>query len=93
MDRCRCEDYAAAVKNLRFFTPGTLRPDIIDNYEKGDYDVVWIRKSVDYGDASVMKPLAYKKRADGLTQEQILVNRSKKLEHMWCPYMMTKRKT
>lgn len=34
MDRCRCEDYAAAIKNLKFYTIGTLRPDIIDNYDR-----------------------------------------------------------
>lgn len=33
MDRCRCEEYKAAVNKLRFYTVGTLRPDIIDNYD------------------------------------------------------------
>lgn len=33
MDRCRCEEYADAVKKLRFYTVGTFRPDIIDNYD------------------------------------------------------------
>ncbi|KAF9803862.1 hypothetical protein SFRURICE_013139 [Spodoptera frugiperda] len=92
MDRCRCPEYAAAVKKLRFYTPGTFRPDIIDNYDRGDYDVVWIRKPVTYGDATMYKPQAYKKRADGLTQEEILKIRNKKLEHMWCPYMLSKKK-
>lgn len=33
MDRCRCLEYAEAVKKLKFYTVGTHRPDIIDNYD------------------------------------------------------------
>lgn len=34
MDRCRCSDYEAAVKNLKFFTVGTARPEVIENHDR-----------------------------------------------------------
>lgn len=34
MDRCRCETYSDAIKKLRFYTVGTHRPDIIENYDR-----------------------------------------------------------
>lgn len=34
MDRCRCADYEAAVKKIRFFTVGTHRPEYIENYDR-----------------------------------------------------------
>lgn len=33
MDRCRCEEYEAAVKKIKFYTVGTYRPDLIENYD------------------------------------------------------------
>ncbi|CAK1589677.1 unnamed protein product [Parnassius mnemosyne] len=86
MDRCRCEDYAAAVSKLKFYTVGTLRPDIIDNYDGSGYKVSWIRHGVDSEDLKFEKPKVLAIRELQMTENQ-LSDESRKIEQMWCPYM------
>ncbi|KAI8423653.1 hypothetical protein MSG28_012707 [Choristoneura fumiferana] len=82
MDRCRCEEYAAAVEKLRFYTVGTLRPDIIDNSDRTGFIVAWVKHGVDYEDMKFAKPKArLVKGADPTPPAQ------RKVEKMWCPYM------
>ncbi|CAK1547793.1 unnamed protein product [Leptosia nina] len=92
MDRCRCEEYEEAVKKLRFYTVGTLRPDIIDNYDRTGFITTWIQHGVDYVDMKFSKPKAYKV----LDPSELPLNKMppavRKVEQMWCPYLITKRK-
>ncbi|CAH0714975.1 unnamed protein product, partial [Brenthis ino] len=60
MDRCRCEEYAAAVRKLRLYTVGTFRPDIIDKYDRSGFITTWVRHGVDYEDLKFLKPRATK---------------------------------
>ncbi|PZC72982.1 hypothetical protein B5X24_HaOG210220 [Helicoverpa armigera] len=89
MDRCRCADYKAAVKNLKFFTVGTHRPDIIENYDRGEYGVKWMRHASDYDDLNFEIPRAYKRvRPEDLPEAKI-PKRCLQIEKMWCPFLVT----
>ncbi|OWR52496.1 hypothetical protein KGM_202376 [Danaus plexippus plexippus] len=84
MDRCRCDEYRAAIESLRFYTVGTHRPDIIDNYDRSAFTTVWMPHGVDYVDFKFSKPRAYKIiPGTGNTQ----TNRQINIQQMWCPYM------
>ncbi|XP_075986230.1 uncharacterized protein LOC142983216 [Anticarsia gemmatalis] len=85
MDRCRCEEYAAAVKKLRFYTVGTLRPDIIDNYDRSNFVTGWIKNGISHDDKRFLKPKAWQR---GLIREEPeSAKRRKKIEEMWCRFM------
>ncbi|KAJ8708738.1 hypothetical protein PYW08_010120 [Mythimna loreyi] len=87
MDRCRCADYEAAVKKIKFYTVGTYRPDIIENYDRGPYYTTWVRNSVDLTDLRFKRPKGHKR----FKPEDLPINRlpirSQKIENMWCRYM------
>ncbi|KAJ0171810.1 hypothetical protein K1T71_012573 [Dendrolimus kikuchii] len=87
MDRCRCEDYSEAVKKLKFYTIGTKRPDIIDNYDRSGYVLTWLKHGVDYDDMKFSKPKAYKIYSPEELPDQMLSKETKKIQKMWCPFM------
>ncbi|KAG6460529.1 hypothetical protein O3G_MSEX012039 [Manduca sexta] len=87
MDRCRCEEYRAAVKKLRFYTVGTLRPDIIDNYDRTGYQVAWIKNGVNYTDLRFSKPRASKILSPEELPENRMSKEARVVNQMWCPYM------
>ncbi|CAH2098291.1 unnamed protein product [Euphydryas editha] len=92
MDRCRCEDYKAAVDKLRFYTVGTLRPDIIDNYDRSGFVTTWVRHGVDYEDLKFSKPRATKVYQYDELPENKLTPQTRKIEQMWCKYMTPVKK-
>ncbi|CAF4769046.1 unnamed protein product [Pieris macdunnoughi] len=92
MDRCRCEEYEDAVKKLRFYTVGTLRPDIIDNYDRSGFITTWVRHGVDYEDMKFSKPKAYRVLDPSELPENKMAPAVRKVEQMWCPYLITRRK-
>ncbi|CAH2234635.1 jg15230 [Pararge aegeria aegeria] len=87
MDRCRCADYKAAVEKLRFYTVGTLRPDIIDNYDRSQFVTAWVKHGVDYEDMKFSKPKAARRITPAEWKEMQLKPELRKIEQMWCPYM------
>ncbi|CAH0598276.1 unnamed protein product [Chrysodeixis includens] len=92
MDRCRCDDYKAAIEKLKFFTVGTHRPDIIEKHQRGDYFTRWVRNGIDYEDLKFLKPKAYKRLKPHELPENMMSKRSYQIEKMWCPFMTPVRK-
>uniref|UniRef100_A0A2A4J735 Uncharacterized protein n=1 Tax=Heliothis virescens TaxID=7102 RepID=A0A2A4J735_HELVI len=92
MDRCRCEDYKAAVKKLKFFTLGTYRPDIIENHDRGDYDVIWVRHPSDYEDLKFEVPRAFRRVKPEDLPEAKIPKQCLQIEKMWCPFLHTPKK-
>ncbi|CAB3220912.1 unnamed protein product [Arctia plantaginis] len=87
MDRCRCEDYSAAVKKIKFFTVGTLRPDILDNFDRSQYVTAWVKNGISLVDLRFLKPRAWKKVPPSEVPEDQSSERRRQIEEMWCPYM------
>lgn len=87
MDRCRCEEYSAAVDKLKIYTVGTFRPNIIDNYNRSGFKTKWRPKGVDTTDLRFDRPVAMKVYSIEEMPDADLSEESLKLKYMWCPYM------
>ncbi|KPJ09930.1 hypothetical protein RR48_02908 [Papilio machaon] len=85
MDRCRCEEYTSAVDNLKYYTLGTLRPDIIENHDRSGFGVKWVKQGVSRDDLKFLKPKAFKIRKQVAEDPKTIERR--KIEQMWCPYL------